>query len=264
MINDSDLKLIVEYVTKSNKQLLIIGDSNQIPCPSAKYNISNIIEKADSYIFTDENISKIKLTTIVRQSLESPIIKLASFIRDNLLNDLTFNEIVKTTNFTNIIKNVDIYSIFKYNFSIEDVNSCRIIAYTNSSVKTHNVEVRQYLNYREKFVVGELMTGYTNVGWPDLLIENGQDYIITRIQPTTSYRIGKFNDLVGNFVNMIIPDSKIKVKNQFFINIHNSNNNSFMQRLIELGEKLNESHSTKIDYRNYMELKNCVLFTEDV
>lgn len=154
MINDVDLKLIINYVMKSNKHLLIIGDSNQIPCPSAKYNITNIVEKADSYIFSDVNISKIKLTTIVRQSSDSPIIKLASFIRDNLLNDLTLCEIVKTTNFTNIIKNIDTCSIFKSNFNVENVNSCRIIAYTNTSVKTHNIDIRQYLNYSANLVIG--------------------------------------------------------------------------------------------------------------
>lgn len=63
---------------------------------------------------------------------------------------------------------------------------------------------------------------------------------------------------------MLIPETKIKIKNQFFINFHHPNNNLFIQQLIELGEKINLLHSTKIDYRNYMELKNSVLFMEDI
>ena len=37
-----------------------------------------------------------------------------------------------------------------------------------------------------------------------------------------------------------------------------------MSRLIELGEKINSCNSSKIDYRNYMELKNKVIFTDDI
>jgi len=37
-----------------------------------------------------------------------------------------------------------------------------------------------------------------------------------------------------------------------------------MKKLIELAEILNDFNSTKKDYRNYMELKNCVIFTEDI
>lgn len=266
MIKDTDLKIIVDYVNKTNKQLLIIGDSNQIPCPSAKYIVSNIIEKADSYVFTDEKIDKVKLTITVRQSEDSPIIKLATFVRDNLLNDFTFDKIIESTNFTNVIQYSDTYSIFKQHFNIEEVNSCRIIAYTNSAVKMHNMEVRDCLGYKDVFVVGELMTGYTNIGWPDLIIENGEDYIIKNICPTTTHRIGTFKNLSGNLIDMIVSDnsSKVKIRNLFFINIHSSNNTTFIMRLIELAEKINDLNSTKLDYRNYMELKNCVVFTEDV
>ena len=266
MINDNDLKIIIDYVIKVKKQLLVIGDSNQIPCPNAKYVISNsnILEKADSYIFTDPNITKLTLTEIVRQSVDSPIITLASFIKNNLLNDLTIDNIIESTNFSNIIKYLDVYEVYKNNFIKDSVNSCRIIAYTNSSVKTHNLEVRNCLDYDEEFVNGELMTGYSNIGYPELIIENGEDYFITNIENTSTYSIGKFINLSGKLIDLKIADSNIKINKLFFININNSNNNLFMNRLIELGEKINTHNSTKIDYRNYMELKNSVIFTEDI
>lgn len=182
MTNDDDLKIIVNYVMKTNKQLLIIGDSNQIPCPTSKYiSKNNIVEKADSYVFTDPNITKIKLVEIMRQCIDSPIINLASFIKNELLNDHTFNYILDTTDFRNIIKYNQIYEIFKNEYRTDSANSCRIISYTNSAVKTHNLEVRDCLGYEDKYVVGELLTGYSNVGWPELIIENGEDYIIKTI-----------------------------------------------------------------------------------
>ncbi len=264
MIQDEDLRLIVEYVRKMKKQLLVIGDSNQIPCPTAKYVVTNVVEKADSYIFTDETITKLTLTEIVRQAEHSPIIRLASYIRDHLHDDLSFREIAMATEFTNCIRYENAYDLFRDLYRKDEVNSCRIIAYTNASVKTHNMEIRMSLDYDDEFVVGELMTGYNNIGWPELIIENGEDYYITRIQKTNIYIIGGFSGLVGRIIDLEICDVKVVVKNLFFININHPSNLQFINRLIELGEILNSTHSTKNDYKNYMELKNSVIFTEDI
>ena len=266
MTRDEDLRLIVNYVLKTNKQLLIIGDSNQIPCPSAKY-IScpnNIIKKADSYIFTDPDITKVKLVEIMRQSLDSPIINLALFIRDHLLTDIPFDYIIQSTQFTNIIKYTDIYDVFKTHFVKNGINSCRIISYTNSAVKTHNLEVRNHLGYDTDYVVGELMTGYSNLGWPELIIENGEDYFIQKIQPISNHRIHKYSNLVGNMIDLVIADTGAKVDRIFFIHINHPNNNEFIYKLIELAEKINSQNSTRDDYRDYMQMKNCVIFTEDI
>lgn len=264
MINDNDLKIIVDYVINTKKQLLIIGDSNQIPCPSAKYLIGDVVERADSYVFTDENIPKVKLTTIVRQAKESPIIQLATFIRDHLTEDIPFYEIIEQTEFPNIIPYTDTYNIFRKLYSPQDVNSCRIIAYTNSSVKIHNLEARNAFGYSEDFVVGELLTGYSNIGYPELIIENGEDYIIQKITVTSIYSIGTFTNLHGNLIDIFVPSTGQKVNKLFFINIHHTNNTPFMMRLIELGEKINDIGSTKTDYKNYMQLKNSVIFIDDV
>jgi len=45
MINDADLKTIIKYVRNTQKQALIIGDSNQIPCPSAKFIEVEIVDE---------------------------------------------------------------------------------------------------------------------------------------------------------------------------------------------------------------------------
>jgi hypothetical protein len=265
MIRDEDLRIIVEYIIKSNRQLLIIGDSNQIPCPSAKFiEVKTYIERTDSYIFSDGNITKLRLTEIVRQSIDSPIISLASFIRNNLLNDIPFSKIIEETSFSTIISYNDIYNVFKEYFIKDMVNSCRIIAYTNSSVKTHNLEVRNYLCYEDDFVVGEILTGYSNIGFPELIIENGEDYFITKIEETNHYKIHLFENLCGKKITLQVADSHILIKKLFFININHPYNTTFLHKLIGLAEKINSYGSTKIDYRNYMELKNCVIFTEDI
>jgi ATP-dependent exoDNAse (exonuclease V) alpha subunit len=264
MIRDEDLKLIIAYVMEAKKQMLIIGDSNQIPCPNAKFIITTIIEKADSYIFNDDTITQLCLSEIVRQAEDSPIIKLSSFVKDNLLEDFPFTTLISATNFTNVIKYSDAYEVFKTHYTPNAVNSCRIIAYTNSAVRTHNLEIRNYLEYEEEFVVGELMTGYTNLGWPDLIIENGEDYFITKAEHTTTHKISNFTMLNGKLIQMKVADSNTVIKNLFFVNINHPNNNALISKIIELGEKINNRDSTKLDFRKYMELKNIVIFTEDI
>jgi len=264
MIRDEDLRLIVDFVITHNRQLIIIGDSNQIPCPSAKFIVSNIIEKSDSYVFNDPSIHKITLTQIVRQSSDSPIIRLATFVRNNLTTDLTFDRIMTTTSFDNIISYDEMYTVFANHFMPTVVNSCRIISYTNSSVKTHNAEVRRVLDYNDEYVNGELLTGYSNIGFPELIIENGEDYFIKSVVKTDNYSIGLFTKLCGNKISLRVADTNVSHNNLFFININHHANNLFMSRLIELGEKINSCNSSKIDYRNYMELKNKVIFTDDI
>jgi ATP-dependent exoDNAse (exonuclease V) alpha subunit len=69
MISNNDLRIVIDYAVKNNKQLLIIGDRNQIPCPNAGYLISDVIQKKDSFIFTDTNITKLTLSEIMQGKL---------------------------------------------------------------------------------------------------------------------------------------------------------------------------------------------------
>lgn len=264
MIHNTDLKLIIDFIHKNNKQLLIIGDRNQIPCPNAPYLISTTISRADSFIFTDDAITKLYLSEIVRQSIESPIIQLACYVKDHLLIDEPFDQLISNTHFNNIITYADIYSVFQSYYIKDKVNSCRIISYTNSSVKTHNLEVRNQLKYSDEYVIGELLTGYSNIGYPDLVIENGEDYFVEKIVETTNHSIGKYKNLFGKYIVLKIADNNILINKLFFINIYNESNQSFIMRLIELAEIVNSNHSTKTDYLNYMELKNSVVFSEDI
>lgn len=272
MIQDSDLQTLIRFVRTYDKEMLIIGDSNQIPCPSAKYAALNttMIEKSDNFIFRDDNTLKIKLTEIVRQTKESPIIQLATYVKNHLLTDITFDTLQSVTQFDNILpsKDKDVYETFQEHFHIEEVNSCRIIAYTNASVKTHNQMVRKQMGFEGEYVIGELMTGYSNVGWPELVIENGEDYVMTKIIHTSHHSIRGAGNVYGNLsgvlVDLFVPSKNVTIRQMFIIDIECGGNRTFLLRLIELAEKVNKMGSTKTDFRNYMELKNCVLFVENL
>lgn len=402
MINDNDMKILLDFIIKQNKNCIIIGDSNQIPSPSSQFEfikdiniisntnsynlcsesktvnsdsdsnnnvIQNIIQKKNSYVFTDPYIYKIKLTDIVRQSLDSPIIRLSHYIKDNLnislsikdltnsicnndLSDLTQNIDNNTSKskenllicYKNMfIKYSEIYDTYKKLYdsvdSIIDKSLIRIITYTNSSVRTHNLEIRRILGYNDTFVKGDIMMGYTNIDYPNLLIENGQDYIISDIILTENWSINNFNNLKGHLITLDImneeyfdsislydknkqksssskndeddtkvisvnlytpsersqflesknvnicdentqPIKKIVIKNTkheltknnntdllrqlFFIDIYAVENYEFIKQLIKKALKVNTIHSTKNDYFIYKELKDKVLFIEDI
>ena len=261
MVEDNDLKKIIEYVKSTNKQLIIIGDSNQIPCPNTHFiKRDNYIEKADSFIFRDNSITKLTLFDIVRQCADSPIIQLSQHIIQNLNTDIN----VKDTDFQNIIEPSEIYHNFAKYYDKNNINSVKIIAYTNQAVRVHNIEIRNYLRYTEPFVIGDVLMGYTNIGYPELIIENGQEYMVNRVINTQNQSIGTFHNLSGYLLDLNKERRSKPVNNVFFINIHSSINYEFLNKLIELGEKINENRSTKVDYRKYMELKNNALFMEDI
>lgn len=254
MIAEKDLRFIINYINKTNKKLLIIGDPCQIPCPSAGYVIKDeLLEKENSFVFTDPTIPNFNLTEIVRQAKDSPIIQLATFIRENIEEEVDVN------NYHNIISYEEAYPLYVKYYNINP--SCKMIAYTNQAVRTHNIEIRKAFNYLEKFVVGDLLTGYNNLGHPQLIIENGMDYTIFSVQPTKSHRIDSYERLSGHLITL---KSTVISSNLFFINVNDENNNDFMNELIKRGEKINSAHSSKIDYMKYSNMKNRVIFMEDI
>ena len=259
MVSNKDLKFIITYMTKLNKKLLIIGDSFQIPCVSAGYVVTKdtaIIEKENSYIFTDTSINKFELKEVVRQVKDSPILKLACFVRDHIEEefDIEYEYIVSYEEAYQ--KFVEFYNINPY--------SCKMIAYTNQSVRTHNMEIRRYLGYEEKLVRNDLLTGYTNLGWPELIIENSRNYVIINLNKTTNHQIDKYPFLSGTFVDLNIINTTIKIPRLFFINISDESNLDFINELIRRAEKVNQNKSTKMDFINYNALKTKVIFMEDL
>ena len=142
-----------------------------------------------------------------------------------------------------------------YRMFLEDVacdTDSRIIAYTNAAVRSHNENIRKELGYIEKLVIGELLTGYGNVGWPVPLIENGTDYKVISLRKTNLFQIDKFCGLVGDLVDIVDIDDMTHVSRElFFIDVKHSANAKFMLELVYRAEKVNQLYSKKQDYKNY-------------
>lgn len=264
MVSDNDLDVIIDYVCEYDKKLIIIGDDCQIPSPSQELVKENgICHKPNSSGFDLENICELR--TIVRQAEGSPIVTLATYLRDNIDKVNNVQDILTATGLDDDTFHRDFKGMHKE--VAEDLKkglNTRVITYTNASVRAHNKGVRHELKYKNRLVVGELLTGYTMMGFPIPFIENGTDYTITSIRPTSKQNISGFTGLVGDIVDLQDVDEKTHVEyGLFFINATHSANSKFMLELVRLAEKVNRNYSTKNDYKNYKQLKDRAVFLEN-
>ena len=265
MVSDKDLDEILDYICEHDKKIIIIGDNCQIPCPSQKIVVAgDYCFKPDSSAFDIENI--IFMREIVRQVKDSPIIRIATYIRDNIDEENSLRDILdgSGTHEEEMCLSIDdIYESFVKDW--RNTDSTRIIAYTNAAVRSHNTDIRLGLGHDEPVVVGELLTGYANVGFPVPVIENGTDYRVTSVREVNNYKILDFSGLSGFVVSLEdVNDITHVSKDLFFISARHSSNRMFMSEVVRRAEMVNRPMSTKNDYRRYCELKNSAVFIEDV
>lgn len=266
MVEDKDLEEIIDYICTYDKKIILVGDNCQIPAPSQKLiRNENICFKPDSLAFDIVNLYELK--DIIRQSEGSIIIKIATYLRDNLLDESTIKDIlnsVKVNSDKILISYKNAYKEFNKDFNKKLVT--RIIAYTNSAVCSHNKKVRKDLGISNKIIVeNELITGYNNVGWPVPVIENGTDYRVLSIQDTNKHIIHGYAGLTGKFIDITdIMDPTNISRNLFLIDVKHSSNAIFMKEFVKRAEKVNKRYSTKNAYRKYCQLKNKAIFIENV
>lgn len=267
MISDVDMDFILGYMCENNKKVILIGDSCQIPSPSQKLvKKGTICYKPDSTAFDIMNI--ITLREIVRQSKDSHIIKIATFIRDNIKYDNSIYQILDTLNIPKelvLMNRKDIYASMK--LDLDSNLTTRIICYTNANVRDHNINIRKAYQYADMtFHKGELLSGYSNVGqFNQFVVENGGDYKITDSKHINNKKLLNYVNLCGDEVSIKnVEDDDVVVNKIFIINVRHSNNHRFLQDLVQLAEKVNAYKSTKEDFRKYMMHKMKVVFIEDV
>ena len=268
MINDGDITSIVTYAFKHKRKMIFVGDKYQIPNPTQRYFFENeMAYKADSIIF---NIPGFELTTNLRQKEGNPIIPIYLEFRNSIAGKREPN-IIRENNMTNNI-GIKFYTdkeewylqmtetYLNLNTKLHNV---RIIAYTNDAVKVHNQNIRNLYGRGIKPEVGELLMGYNNLGFPEPYVSNGQDYYISNITETTTYKILNYFNLVGYIIKTKECDTNIQA-NLFICDISDPNNYEILQELVKRAEKVNSKHSTKTDFRKYCDIRNKLIFMENI
>ena len=247
MVNDKDLKLLIDFVINRNCKLIMIGDTNQLPSPSQELyiNDNNELVKKDSDAFTSKTWRKLELKTNIRQN------ERLSAISKLLLDDINIKDIE-----TEELYIEDYISKYIYEYSITNNKSnIKILTYTNAKVTEHNNKIRESMNFIDKFNVNEILIGYNNVG---NIVENSKEYIIMSVGYIRNYKIGTLFTLCGHLV-------RTNDNEMFIIDIYNSDGNyQFLCELIRLADLVNTKNSTKKDFSNYFNLRNNVIFNEDI
>jgi hypothetical protein len=266
MIADRDVDEIIKHITKWKKKVLFIGDKAQIPNPSQKYdyNIDGTISKKDSKSF---DFPTSQLTTIIRQT-NNPLLDIYTELRKDLFKETTITRENKVIEGKGVLFYEDedkfLKKMKKMIKKSENILEYRVLAYTNDSVRSYNKFIREILKYDTKFVIGDLLMGYNNVGWPTTIIENGQEYIVTKITRTNTHQIKFYKQSFlcsGLLLELLVVDTDGHVS-VFFPDI--TDNKAVLNKLKEVAKDVNKKGSTIKEFKKYSHLKNQMLFMENV
>lgn len=267
MITDDDYDKLLHFAELNKKKIIFIGDKYQIPNPSQIYikNKDNSYSKKDSKAFDSD--SNVKLSTIVRQDESNPLIDIYLQIKKAIDKNCSANYPRKSKKGIIFYDEKDkwyekIKEVYK-NLEEFQFHSTRILAYTNEAVRNHNMVIRKLFNRGSLPEPGELVMGYNTIGYPDPVVENSQDYYIKSIKPTEKYTIEHFSELSGYILSLQEVESE-KISIVFLPDLTNPKNYSLLQELIKRSEKVNSKFSTKDDFKKYMNMKNKMIFMENI
>jgi nucleoside-triphosphatase THEP1 len=270
MINDEDIKSMINYAFQYKRKMIFIGDKYQIPNPSQAYICKDgLAYKGDSIIF---NIGGYELCNNMRQKEDNPIVSIYLEFRDAIAEKREPN-VIRIDKVNDKNSGVSFYTdkekwyekmleVFKET-NKDNLHKVRILGYTNDCVKTNNTKIRNLLGKGIIPEVGDLLMGYTNVGFPEFYVNNGQDYYILSVEKVTRYKILNFSGLCGLIITTKECDTNIQAK-LFVPDIENLNNLQILEELVKRAEKVNTKYSTKTDYRKYFDIRNKLIFMENI
>jgi len=301
MIDDRDLQQLVARARKHRTKILFVGDSAQIPHPTQKLEFvaiseddvagSKLLIKADSAAFRLRN--RIQLNEIVRQKVGNPLLDVARHIRENLY----CSEVTGPYEHRDAVTGSDLGVRFVDPISFEDLvlkdfldwdkwrspHEARIITYTNQSVRAYNRLARNARfagNQRAldlPFAQGDLLMGYNNIGWPTPYIENGQDYIVTRVRRDDRHPVSLDGGVQVKSPGYLVTFGEASHGNvgskeavvgtnttQFFPIPDDDRNLPLLMELRKRAQKVNRPNSGGKVYKHYRELKDQLLFMESL
>ena len=286
MIADCDLDSIIKYAKLYEKKILFVGDNHQIPHPTQKFKVTvtdedgRSCEKKDAHIFS-KPYNLFLLSEVVRQSKDNEIVGYYTRIRDNLREDTTF--VVTSPLVDGDVVVIDDHEIFEekiaeqlvLDFKEGKVGKSIVLAYTNVSINHYNNLTRKMLGFKKEFVTGELLMGYANVGFPELICENGQMYIVKKIRKTAIHtirlQVTHYKNLAGQVLSVqeVYPSLSEERKwgccqEFFFPCIEDEANYDLLLELVKRADKVNSKNSSKKDFIKYTELKTKIFFRESV
>ena len=264
MICDSDYKEIVKLGEEYRKKIIFIGDYIQIPNPSQKFSrLHDSLVKPDSIAFKNHNC--LELTQVIRQGEANPLREVYKKFRgQDLMLPVVFDRTSKHNSRGEGVEYVSDHEEFITFLKTRFNRESKIIVYTNKNVSKYNQLIRQKLEYDVDYQPGEPLMGYQNIYG---VIENGQEYTVVTNLPVSNHCIMMeggliYTDLVGCILGL--RDEMGVERSVFLPNPVNPANLQILNELVRRAERVNSIGSSKRDFREYMNLKSKLLFTDNI
>lgn len=178
MVSDSLYDLLLEYCREFRSKLCFIGDIAQLQ-PVNNGNISKV--------FDNDNI--IRLTKIFRQTETNKLTDLLVTLRNKVVTNFESSEDGSINIYHNINSFVsEAFKSIKESIEKRDLNYSKLIVYTNKRIAEYNKLFRKSLFKDDKrYHIGELLVGCENYSNSTSEFHNSSDYIITKINNSSSY-----------------------------------------------------------------------------
>ena len=201
MINKYLYQLIKETIQDTDTRVLFMGDSAQLPP----------VNEDDPIVFTNlEGVKTAKLTHIIRQSDDNPLLEVFTVVRKIITRDLKTTDYKRTTILDSNNKGIEyitsprefkalMLEYFNSPYYWLDSDYAKVITYTNRKVNAYNKLIRKELfkNSEQHIEEKEVFMSYGSVFDGNIpLIENATDYIVESVT-------GEIENADGNNGNLV-------------------------------------------------------------
>ena len=252
MINQEHYNFIRELAERNDLKIIFIGDPAQLK-PVKSTDISPVFKNNDGEII---------FLTKVERTDNNAILKTATNIRNN--KELTYQTELNDKNegiiylqpSTSLIKKVILDNI---DLIKEDINSFKILAFTNKKVQTYNELVRSLLNYDETPHIGEPIMMYDNKNRKENQYQliNSEIYEIVNVEES---QLTKYLENINDSVflkgwNLYLKDIDGNISSLFVIKV-NQNNVEDLKKISKEIKLLWTKYSVTKNYRIYEQIQD--------
>lgn len=287
MVSTSDFRDICSLAGTLRRKILFIGDPAQIPNPGQQMVLTtgadgiSFLQRPHNPAFSLE--ARSELREITRNSEDNPLLELYTKIRDNLGQGVELRALGDSIDVTSSLEKGFVLISDERHFAslIKEYShmfrkaTYKVIAYTNTAVKSYNKLVREALGCTTPLEPGEILMGYNDLGVGlDSIIENGQEYKVKSVATVTDHAVvangHTYDRLSGMRVELLLigvdgltTGSMVPIS-IFIPELEDDSNADVLQELVKLAFKVNAVGSSKLDYRNYKNLKGQLCFMDNI
>ncbi len=201
------LEDLIEYVySVDNCKLILIGDDGQLPPVGSDFSPALNLEYMKNH-YSNLNISHYKLTSVIRQSNDSEILRNATLLRNTEWGSYPKFELVRNSDLKRI-NGLELQEELEKSYSEDGMSETMIVTRSNKQANLYNQHIRgRILWYEEQLCSGDqLMVVKNNYYWLEDdskmgFIANGEMMRVIRVKKTEEVHGFEFVHLIVTFID---------------------------------------------------------------